>query len=212
MAAAREQTELVEYATGSQEPISLDLAKLQVKLSPSEAWPEDDLIASVYIPTARQRCERFTGFQLRRGTFDFKASSWPCDGFIELPRAPLVSVTHVKYLDTSGVLQTLTVGTDYVVSAYGGEQPRRGRVSLVSGQSWPSLYDHPDAVQIRFVCGFASADVPGLLKAGMLMDLATLFAHRESVVTGVSVADIPDNAKAIYGQFKSHATQLLRAS
>jgi uncharacterized phiE125 gp8 family phage protein len=199
----------------AKEPLTIELVKQQVKLPPDQAHPEDQLITDVLIPAVRQRCESATGRQTREVTFDWTLDGFSCDGFLEVPRPPLLEVVHVKYLDTAAVEQTLVEDTDYVVSAPAGEKPRRGRIALAYGKSWPVTLDQIDAVRIRFRCGHGAADgpkVPGLLKAAMLLDAATLFVDRENLVKGTIVAELPGGRRHIYWAWKSHPTQLLEGA
>lgn len=194
------------YAAATGEPLTLALVQQHVKLPPE--GPDDQLLEQVFIPAARQRCELATRRQLRRETFDLKLDAWPEERFIELPRPPLVSVTSVQYYDTAGVLQALVANTDYTVSAPSGDRPRRGRIALKSGVDWPALEARADAIVIRFVCGYASAAVPGMLKAAMLLDVATLYAGRENAVAG-SLSEIPQHSGRVYRNWTSYPRQAL---
>lgn len=55
-----------------------------------------------------------------------------------------------------------------------------------------------NAVEIRFTAGHgdAPAAVPGGLRQGMLLLLATWYEHRESIVVGMPVAEMPAAANA----------------
>lgn len=95
----------------------------------------------------------------RRGflpqTWDFSLDEFPCE--IELPMAPVTSVTSVKYVDVSGVEQTLSS------SAY--EVNLRSVVAKIrpaTGYAWPATKVTYNAVTVRFVAGY-SADHPDLL-------------------------------------------------
>lgn len=200
--------ELVSDA-GAVEPLSLWLVRTQAKIGVA-GGPEDDFIDGVAIPAVRQRCELQTGRQLRLVTYDLALDGFPCDRYIEIPRPPLVDVPSVSYTDTAGVTQTLVEGTDYSVSLPTGERPKRGRVVLLEGISWPSTRVQADAVRVRFQCGYATAaDVPAILKAAMLMDATSLIANPENLSVGAAVTEIPGGARSIYWSWKSHATQLL---
>ena len=85
-------------------------------------------------------------------------------------------------------------------------------MELAYGKSWPATRDQLNAVTIRFVCGYgaSAADLPPFLVQGLLIDIASLFAHRESFVTGTIGAPLPDTARRIYTSFKSYPTQVLQ--
>jgi len=200
--------------TDAVEPLDLDLVKLQVKLPTGDAaYAENGLIEEVLIPAVRQRCEAATRRQLREVTYELKLDGFPSEPFIELPRPPLLDVEAVTYVDTGGTVRTLTVTTDYLVSAPAGEKPRRGRIALPAGKVWPTPIGQMNCVTIRFRCGH-NADatlnhVPPILKAAMLLDAATLYADRENLIKGVWVAELPGGRRGIYWQWQSHPTQVL---
>lgn len=194
-------------AEDATEPVTLALAKVQCKL-PSATGPEDELIEQVYIPAARQRCEAATRRQLREVTFDLVLDAFPEAPFVEMPRPPLIDVEHVKYLDSAGALQTLVADTDYVVQVFAGDKPKRGRIALASGKTWPTTLDQAGAVTIRFRCGHGAEDgpdVPAVLVAAMLKDVATLYAAREDSAD----PEIPEYSSRIYRLWRSVPTQVL---
>jgi uncharacterized phiE125 gp8 family phage protein len=158
------------------------------------------------ITAARERAELVTQRALLTQTWDLLLDGFPEDGYIEIPKPPLVSVTYVKYTDTGGTLRTLTANTDYLVQAPAGPRCARGRVALPFAGIWPVTLDQMGAVVVRFVCGNASAAlVPGLIKAAMLMDLANLYGDREDVL------DEGSKIHRMYWSYRSHATQRIAA-
>jgi uncharacterized phiE125 gp8 family phage protein len=208
---------------GAVEPVTLDDVKLQVKLPVGVAHPEDSLLEDILIPAARARGEGATNRQFRQATWDLALDSvddWPCArGWIEIPKSPLVEVLSVTYVDTDGVTQIFAVD-QYLVDAPTGPKPRRGRVALAYGATWPWVRDQIAALTIRFVAGYSplplatyGPPLPALLKAAMLLDIATLYGPaRENVAVGTIVAEIPGTANAIYRSFKSHPTQRVVAA
>lgn len=159
------------------------------------------------ITAVRERAELATQRALITQTWDLVLDQFPCDGFIEIPKAPLSSITHVKYRDTGGTLQTWT-STNYVVEAPAGPRARRGRVALAFGVTWPATYGQAGDVQVRFISGYGAASaVPSLLKQAMLIDLAMLYEQREQVITGTIVAELPGGVSDIYWSYKSRSIQ-----
>lgn len=168
------------------EPVSLQQAKLHLRVigDPSDvsANPEDTYISALIV-AARQRAEHLTGRALMPQTLELALDSF--SRVIRLPRPPLASVASVKYLDSEGNLQTLDPSS-YIVADH--SEP----ACLVSAESWPATKDAPNAVLIRYVAGYATApEVPETIKAWMLLCIGMLYANRESVVPGVSVAALP---------------------
>jgi hypothetical protein len=114
----------------------------------------------------------------------------------------------VKYTDLAGGTRTFDA-SNYVVQAFAGPRARRGRIGLKYSVIWPvdAAYQI-GAVQIRFRCGYGTADaVPPLLRQALLLDVSTLFEQRENVIAGAIVAAVPGTASDIYRSFKSWGTQ-----
>lgn len=107
--------------------------------------------------------------------------TFPDGSVIELHRPPLVSVTSVKYLDTSSVEQPLS-NSNYIVRT----NTLVGNVELLPTYSWPSIADHPRAVRVLYVAGYDGTvhQIPHALKR------ATFFlAHHYSKVKEPTTAE-----------------------
>jgi len=181
--------------------ITLRHAQLQCRIL-TAVTDEDSLLTDLLVPAAEERAETDTNRQLLTAVYDLKLRGFPCD-FIDVPRPPLVSVGSIKYLDTAGIEQTLAT-TEYVVSAPAGRRCARGRIELAYGKTWPSTLDQMNAVTVRFTAGYgAAASVPAMLKGAMLLDLGTLYAHREEFLAGVTIEKLP-RVDAIYSSFRSY--------
>lgn len=164
------------------EPIYLAEARQHLKDPPVS---EDTRIA-LLIAQARERAEHRTGRQLMAATFDLHLDCWPDCAHIALPRPPLQSVTHVKYYDVNGDLQTFA-SSSYHVDAV--SEP--GRLVLAAGAAWPALQERPNAVVVRFVCGYAdtynvpaasATTVPAAIRQWMLIQIASGFENMQAEV------------------------------
>lgn len=196
---------LITASTGT----ALDLAvvKAQCRVAP-DATDEDDYLAQVIVPAVVDRAEGATRRALLGPqTWDLVLEAFPREGWIEIPRPPLVSVSYVHYVDTSGVTRTLTPTTQYLVQAPAGPRCKRGRVALPFATVWPVPLQQMGVVTVRFVAGYVV--IPPLLVSGMLMDAGTLFENRESILTGLRAMaiPIPFSTKEIYDMFRSYPTQ-----
>jgi hypothetical protein len=67
----------------------------------------------------------------------------------------LVSVTSLKYLDSDGT-ETTYDAANYIVSGVGA----KGRITIKSGSTWPTLGAYPEPLRIRYVAGFATVPEP----------------------------------------------------
>ncbi len=121
----------------------------------------------------------------------FPLNKFPTGGDIILPMGPVVELddngdplTSIAYTDTNGDDQTLTLGTDYAVSA--GRFP--ARLSLLGTTLWPLTVVSPNAVRVDFTAGRgeSASDVPAPLRQGILMLIGHWYERRELVVMGRS--------------------------
>ncbi len=102
------------------EPITVEEVRLHV-LQGQDV--DDAYLGGIVIPAARDRMELATGRAAMTQTWDLVCDQFPGDGYIEISKPPLQSVTHLKYKDTAGTLQTWAA-TNYIVDAPAG--PRSG--------------------------------------------------------------------------------------
>ncbi|WP_422923740.1 head-tail connector protein [Singulisphaera sp. PoT] len=180
----------------SEEPVTLERAKLHLK---DDVGAEDELIQA-WIKTARRRLENAAAMSFVSTGWRFSLEGFPFQGCrhetvrdlergngsgliaaIPLPRAPLVEVTRIRYVDAGGTLQTLDPSAYQV-----GEGPP-GVVAPAYGLSWPSARIQFNAVQIEFTAGYGTADdVPDTLKSAILLFVSHLAENR-----GDNPDDIP---------------------
>ena len=187
------------------DPISLAEAKAHCRITGSD---EDGLLAG-YLLAARQFCETY----LRRGfstqTWDHTLDDgWPCipvgtrnyqrvDHRIMLPKPPMQSVTSVKYIDTSGVEQTLAADQYRVLNA--NQERGEGFIEPAYGVTWPTVRQQSQAITVRFVCGYESAlnPFPEPIRQGMLLLIGHWFETRETVNIGNIVNELPFATEAL---------------
>lgn len=166
---------------------------------------EDEFITGQLIPAVCERAQSRTRRQVMTATYDLLLDCFPWINVIEVPKPPLRSITHIKYLDTAGTLQTWA-SSNYVYQTLAGPKAVRGRITPAYGVSWPSTREQIGAVQIRFVCGYgeSSEDVPALLRQAMLLDIGGLWKFREDLIAGAELPEeIPNGARSIYRTFQS---------
>jgi uncharacterized phiE125 gp8 family phage protein len=117
--------------------------------------------------------EQYTATKLVSQTVELRCSKW-CD-LLDLPVAPISSVTSITYLDTDGVSQTLSTSV-YEAVLIG----RRPLIRLKVNQVWPTTRSCvADAITVTAVAGYST--VPEPLRAAMLMMIAQWYDERASV-------------------------------
>jgi len=154
------------------EPVSLQEAKdhLRVEIT------DDDTLISTLITVARRYGEKIQGRAYITQTWDWFVDEFPELPF-DVPMPPLQSITSIKYYDEDDVEFTFD-SAKYFVDTKGF----LGRITLNSGESWPSTTIRPiNGVVIRFLAGYgtASTDVPEEILTALKLVLAHYYEHRQ---------------------------------
>lgn len=193
---------LVRSVAPAEEPVTLAEAKAWLKV---DTTADDELITEL-ITAAREHLEELTSRSFVATTWVSYWDTWPRLGTyagagvsreIELPVAPLVSVSAVKYLDAAGVEQTLA-GASYTVEG-ALHSSRFGRLWLNADASLPDMGDFPGALRVTFVAGAAdAAAAPALAKVAIKQMLALWYeSARQGVNIGNIVNALPWSGEAI---------------
>ncbi len=148
------------------EPVSLVVAKAQCRIE----HDADNLLflgeAGVpgWIAAARQLVERESGLKLLTQTVAMTFTGFPC-GPLELPLAPVQSISSVAYRDAAGDEQTLT--------GHGTWLAKRPPLVGAPAGGWPATAcDGMAAVTVTAVVGWATAAaVPAQAVQAMLLIL-----------------------------------------
>lgn len=162
----------------------------EVKLHLRVDHNSDDLLIDTLIIAAERVMQLQYGVQLVSATYDLFMDAFPHDVTIRPSISPLVSVTTLKYTDTSEAVQTLVENTDYDVDT--DAQPSRIYPSF--NKIWPTTLSHPKSVEIRIVVGYAdAASVPAPFKAAGKLMIGHWYRNREQIITGrnLKVTEIP---------------------
>lgn len=135
--------------------------------------------------------------ELRRSilpvTYDLHLPAFPSDTrMVEIPLPPLQSVTSVKYLDAASAVQTLDTA-NYVVRS--GDALTPGSIELLGTLDWPTTADHPRAVTIRFVAGYAA--IPRGLKRAVKLLAAHYMENIEASTNDPRISNV--NRKIAFG-------------
>jgi uncharacterized phiE125 gp8 family phage protein len=176
------------------EPVTLTEAKLHLRVDHTA----DDSLITALIVAAREQSEAFTSRAFIEQTITLTFDEFP-DSFA-LPRPPLVSVTSIAYLDSTGASQTLS-DTLYRVDT----QSEPGRITVAYGQSWPVTYDVTGAVTVVYKAGYGTlaASVPASIKHAILMMVESFYENRGDIVVGLSAQEMPQTSKTLLFPYRA---------
>lgn len=175
------------------EPVLLAQAKAHLRID--DGNPDDALIAGM-LSAAREAVENYTGRALMPQTWQMRLPKFPADqGAIRVPIAPLISVSELRIVDTTGA-ETVLSASAYQVEAPTGPQAAPGRILPAAGAAWPATQaDTLGAVRVTFQAGYANAAaVPAAIKSAVLLVLGELYEQREASAVRAP-ADIPAVAR-----------------
>lgn len=183
------------------EPVTLAEAKAHLRVD----HDDDDALISSLIQAAREHAERFLGRALIEQTWELYLDAFPETGPIELAICPVIDVIGVFYGDDSPE-------TELAPSAYKVDTASEpARIALIGGGAWPAVTDGQNVVRVRFTAGYSPEDespqgasVPEKFKAAIKIALGTLYEHRESVVVGAPVAEMPFAFEALLKPDRLH--------
>lgn len=157
-------------------PLTLAYVKEHVKID----YTDEDTVLQGYLDAAIEYAEKYTERGIMTQTVTQVYDDWPaavgCN--IELALAPLQDVTNVKYYDSDNAQQILaTTVWDHTVRS------TPALVYLKPEQSWPSVADRPEAVEVVYTVGYADADsVPKLIKQAICLLFAGFETKREDSI------------------------------
>lgn len=162
---------------------------------------DDDALIETLVAAATAWVETITRRALVTQTWDLALDAWPAGGRINVPKAPLQSVTSVTAYDRDGG-SAVFAGSNYLVDTDG--QP--GAVVLRSGASWPSAeLREVNGVRVRFVAGYGDPeDVPAPITEAILLAIGTMYENREDVqvAQGISVTALPFGIRRLLAPYR----------
>ena len=189
------------------EPVTIAEAKAHLRLDSDD----DDAAVTMRLQAAREFAEAHTARALMSQTWDWTLDTFPACEPWALPKAPLLSVTSISYVDTDGTTQAWN-SANYSVLAPSGPRPEPGTVALVYGSVYPTVRAQPNAVTVRFAAGYSSsatastarAAVPAAVKIAIHEVLAATYKHREQTITGTIIAEVPLSAQRLLAPYVVH--------
>lgn len=179
------------------EPVTLAQANFHLRLTTDAndvtAQPEDTLVGSL-ITAARQAAENYLNRAIAEATYEYRGASFD----IVIPMAPIQSITSLKYVDTAGVLQTVTAPAYEFAGTPDGPLIRVGY-----GLEWPTaVRDQDDSVRLQFVAGYGAAiPLPKPIYQAILLMVGHLFENREDS-TALQLRELPLGVKFLLSPYR----------
>lgn len=167
-------------------PVTLEAARYQLR---NEDLSYDDEHVRRLIKAVADEIERTYGLALLTQTIVQYHSQFPDNSSTPMlfRISPLVSVTHVKYLDPDGVEQTWS-SDEYTTGPYN----MTSFLLPKPGKNWPTdvALHLPNAVRITYSAGFgASASyIPATINMAMLNKISDLYVNRDNPARTMSTA------------------------
>lgn len=171
------------------QPLTLSDAKAHLRLLDDSM--DSELLR--FIDVATRWLEEGLGITLINTARGVLLDCFPDDwDRFDIPRPPLVSVQSLQYYDTANAQQTLVEGTDFEVVT---STKARGYIYPILSawpSGWPSTYDRPDAVDLRFTAGYGTAHtaIPEEAKHILRMMVAQFDENRAPTITGTISQEI----------------------
>ena len=157
----------------SEEPITLVETKAHLRVD----FADEDTYIATLITTARKYCESYTNRVFITQTWRQNVDYFP--RVIQLKVNPVISLTSLKYYDTTEVQQTITDNSNNFQKDFNSDV-----ASLHEGlvNAFPSVGNTINPIEIITVCGYgAAADVPDNIKHAMKILVSHLYENREGV-------------------------------
>ena len=157
----------------------------------------DDTLIDNLIKAATQSCEIYTNRYFIDTLVTQYSDKW--NDVSILLKSPVNSITHIKYYDSDNILQTLDTSV-YLLD----EASQPARIGLKPNQSFPTLANRINAVEVKYTVGYgtASTDVPDGIKQAVLLTIGNWYENRQSVITGRTATELPLSSQYLLNQYK----------
>lgn len=168
------------------EPLSLEQARMQLKLDP-DLTDENDLITD-HIKGAREQCEDFCQRTFCESTWRYSLDAFPFESYygnqeaIVLPMGPVIEIVSFGYVDQQGLPQAL----DPLMYRLATSGPREMVFPAPWNTSWP--FARCGSVAIEYRAGYPGAgsppgaeNVPARVRQTMRSIITRWFEKRDQV-------------------------------
>jgi len=186
---------LARTVDATSEPVTTTEAKTHLRVTHSDDDTYIDALVKAARIAAENFCDRAFINQTWLATFETTDSER-----LRLPRAPLVSVTSVKYRDTTdGTLQTASSST-YEVNTYA----LPGQIKFDTVPDYDSSYENP--IQVTYVAGYgaAASSVPSPIIHAIKLLVGHFYQHRSDVVNVLEIKpeQLPNGVKFLLAPYR----------
>lgn len=147
---------------------------------------DEDSYVSLLIDAATEVVEARCGRAFISRSVRMFLDRWPDGGGIDLPLAPVSSITSVKYWDYTTEIETDITGS-FQSDIEDNDLPARLRPNY--GFTLPITKIKINAISVDFVAGFGTtpAEIPAKIKQCILFLVAHWYAQREPVISGTAI-------------------------
>lgn len=170
------------------EPITLEEAKHHLNV----VYDDDDAYISSLIVAARRMAEGKTNRTITQRSITQFYSGYHG---IRLLKPPFVSVDSISYFNEAEEEVALNT-SDFMVGQCNGTTCLIAKSGFVIADMAP----RPGAMKVVYTAGYPVGQVPEDLIHWMKLQIGSMYAHRESVIAGVSVAPLPDMYEKMFLQ------------
>lgn len=164
------------------------------------------------IEVATDYTEDVTSRSLMPKTYDMYLDAFPLSDYesIRIPMPPLISITSIKYYDTSNVEQTWSAA-EYVIDA---DCIYAGLVYPGIDDAWPSARLFPKAVHVEYIAGYADSgaspadlqdNIPKPIVQALYLLIGHLYENREMTTAGIEIRDVPTAYDALISNYRVRA-------
>jgi uncharacterized phiE125 gp8 family phage protein len=178
-----------------EEPVSLDMAKRQVRAEGTTA--DDDYLLEL-IQSAREHVEAYCGIRVAPAAVRMTFPS--CAALERLTQAPVQSIVDVRYLDSAGAEQLLDPAVYEMVAV--DSDVLRPRIRLGFNKTFPAVRACEDAVRVNAVVGYTA--VPRPVIRAMLLLIHLWYDNRSPVAVDVRgiPTELPHAVTALLANFR----------
>jgi len=177
------------------EPVSLDEVKSHARIDHNV----DDVLLGSLLFAARQWCEHYTRRAFINQTWDLALSVVPEKRYVNLPRSPLESITHVQLFDDNDNAKTWDE-ENYFADTVSDV----GRLYLREGACWPDASRCSNGVVITYVAGYGidGSFVPEPIKLAIKQLVLHWYEYRGDAVQSNILSKAPLTVEALLDPYR----------